>query len=234
MIPARILLVHGALADGSSWSKVIPTLLDAGHNVTAVQQPLTSLPNDIATVKEAIHTLNEDNDVPIVVVGHSFGGFAITNAATDEPNIKSLVYVMAFAPDEGETVAELGKNYTTLESNLSFRNDTAGRLYLPPPAYLKYFAPDVHRDEARVLAATQGPFDPLRFGFPSGKPAWKQVKNKHYVVATKDQIIQPELEEFFAKRIGAKKHTLRGASHAGLWSRGEDVADIILEAARGL
>ncbi|KAJ4256847.1 hypothetical protein NW762_008943 [Fusarium torreyae] len=233
MIPARILLVHGALADGSSWSKVIPTLLDAGHNVTAVQQPLTSLPNDIATVKEAIHTLNNENEVPIVVVGHSFGGFSITNAATDEPNIKSLVYVMAFAPDEGETVTELGKNYTTLESNKLFYPDAAGRLLLSQPAYLKYFAPDVDTCEAKVLAATQGPFDATRFEYPSGKPAWKQVENKHYIVATKDQIIQPELEEFFAKRIGAKKHVLQGASHAGLWSRGKEVADAILEAARG-
>ncbi|KAM0549532.1 hypothetical protein ACHAPJ_009348 [Fusarium lateritium] len=233
MIPARILLVHGALADGSSWSKVIPTLLDAGHNVTAVQQPLTGLPNDIATVKEAIHTLNNENEVPIVVVGHSFGGFSITNAATDEPNIKSLVYVTAFAPDEGETAAELGKNYTALESSKHIYPDAAGRLLLSQPDYLKYFAPDVDPREARILAATQGPFAASNSDYPSGKPAWKQVKNKHYVVATKDQIIQPELEEFFAKRIGAKKHVLHGASHAALWSRGKEVADIILEAARG-
>ncbi|KAF4449383.1 alpha/beta hydrolase family domain-containing protein [Fusarium austroafricanum] len=233
MIPARILLVHGALADGSSWSKVIPHLLAGGHNVTAVQEPLTSLPDDIATVKEAIHTLNKENEVPIVVVGHSFGGFAITNAATDEPNIKSLVYVMGFAPDKDETIAELGKNYTTPEANKFFYPDAKGRLLLPQPEFLKYFAPDVDHHEARVLATTQGPFDSKRFQYPSGKPAWKQVKNKHYVVASKDQIIQPELESFFAKRMGAKKHELHGASHAGLWSHGKEVADIILEAARG-
>lgn len=232
MFPARILLVHGALADGSSWSQVIPTLQAAGHNVTAVQQPLTGLPDDIRTVKEAIQTLNSENDVPIVVAGHSFGGFVITNAVTDEPNIKSMVYVMAFAPDEGETVTGLGKNYTALEAYKYFTPDAVGRLYLPEPDYLKYFAPDVDVRDAKVLSATQGPFDAGRFEFPSGKPAWKQVKNLFYTIGQNDQIIQPELEAFMAKRMGAKTYELPGSSHAGLYSHGERVAEIILEAAR--
>ncbi|KAJ2976250.1 hypothetical protein NQ176_g5063 [Zarea fungicola] len=233
MIPARILLIHGALADGSSWSKVIPTLQAAGHNVTAVQQPLTGLPQDIATVKATLHGMNEASDVPIVVAGHSFGGFVMTNAVTDAPNIKALVYVHGFAPDEGETVTGLGKNYTALESAKHFVPEGSGRLILGEADFLHYFAPDVEKREARVLAATQGPFDAGRFDFPSGKPAWKQTKNIHYIIAEKDQIIQPELQAFFAKRLGAKTHTLKGASHAGLVSQGENVANIILEAANG-
>ena len=144
MLPARILLVHGALADGSSWSKVIPTLQAAGHNVTAVQQPLTSIPNDVAVVKNQLAALNAESDVPIVVAGHSFGGFVITNAVTDTPNIKALVYVMGSAPDEGETVTFLEQNYTTPPSNEAFvPNGPDGRLILTQPDYLKYFAPDV-------------------------------------------------------------------------------------------
>lgn len=233
MIPARILLVHGALADGSCWAKVIPTLQAAGHNVTAVQQPLTGLPDDIKTVKEAIYTLNNESSVPITVVGHSFGGFVITNAVTDAPNIKSLVYVMGFAPDEGETVTKLGANYTALEAYKHFTPDTSGRFLLPQPDYLKYFAPDVDPRDAKVLAATQGPFDAGRFHYESGKPAWKQVKNIHYIIAEKDQIIQPKLQAYFAKCLHAKTHELKGSSHSGLYSQGKRVADVILEAANG-
>jgi pimeloyl-ACP methyl ester carboxylesterase len=233
MIPARILLVHGAFADGSSWANVIPTLQAAGHNVTAVQQPLTSLPDDIRTVKEALKTLNDESSVPIVVAGHSFGGFVMTNAVTDAPNIKSLVYVMGFAPDEGETVNHLSANYTALESYKHFAADSAGRIYLPQADFVKYFAPDVDRRQAKVLAAAQGPADTGRFEFASGRPAWRQVSDIHYIIAEKDQIIQPPLEHFFAERLGAKKYTLKDASHAGLYSQSKAVADIILKAARG-
>lgn len=231
MIPARILLVHGALADGSSWSNVIPTLQAAGHNVTAVQQPLTSLPDDIRVVETVLKGMTNASDVPIVVAGHSFGGFVITNAVTDATGIKALVYVHAFAPDAGETVNTLGTNYTALESAKHFALEGSGRLILPQADYLQYFAPDVEPRQARVLAATQGPFDSGRFDFASGNPAWKQIKKIHYVIAEKDQIIQPELQLFFAERLGATTHTLKGASHAGLYSQGEKVAQIILEAA---
>ena len=234
MLPARILLVHGALADGSSWSKVIPTLQAAGHNVTAVQQPLTSIPNDVAVVKNQLAALNAESDMPIVVAGHSFGGFAITNAVTDAPNIKALVYVMGFAPDEGETVTFLEQNYTALPSNQVFvPNGPDGRLLLTQPDYLKYFAPDVNPRDARVLAATQGPLDGGRFTYPSGPPAWRQVKNIHYIVADEDQMIPPALESWFAKRMKAKTTVLKGASHAGLISQADKVAKVILDAANG-
>jgi pimeloyl-ACP methyl ester carboxylesterase len=233
MALARILLVHGAFADGSSWATVIPFLQKAGYRVTAVQQPLTSLTDDIKTVKDALNTLNNESDAPIIIAGHSFGGFVMTNAALDIPNIKSLVYVMGFAPDEGETVTQLGANYASLESYEHFAPDASGRLFLPEEDYIKYFAPDVKGNDVKVLAATQGPTDTGRFNFVSGRPAWKQVRNIHYIIAEKDQIIQPELQDFFAERLGAKKHTLHGASHAGLYSQGRAVAEVILEAAKG-
>ena len=234
MLPARILLVHGALADGSSWSKVIPTLQAAGHNVTAVQQPLTSIPNDVAVVKGQLAALNAESDVPIVVAGHSFGGFVITNAVTDVPNVKALVYVMGFAPDEGETVTSLEQNYTKLPSNQAFiPTGPDGRLLLSQPDYLKFFAPDVEPCDARVLAATQGPLDGARFSYPSGPPAWKQIENIHYVIASDDQMIPPPLESWFAKRMKAKTTVLEGASHAGLISQAGKVAQVILDAANG-
>lgn len=233
MLPARILLVHGALADGSSWSKVIPTLQAAGYNVTAVQQPLTSIPQDVAVVKNQLAALNAQSNTPIVVAGHSFGGFVITNAVTDAPNVKGLVYVMGFAPDEGETVTFLEKNYTALPSNQVFvPNGPDGRLLLTQPDYLKYFAPDVNRRDAKVLAATQGPLDSGRFAYPSGPPAWKQIENLHYIVADQDQMIPPALEVWFAKRMNAKTTVLKGASHAALISQADKVAAVILEAAR--
>ena len=200
----RILLVHGALADASSWSKVIPYLQEAGHTVTAVQQPLTSIEDDVKTVRATLQWLNDSNSEPIVVVGHSFGGLVITNAAADVPNIKALVYVQAFAPDKGESVGELGAKFPDLQSAKAFIPDGSGRLLLSQDNFVKYFAPDVVRKDARVLAATQGPCDGARFGFVSGKPSWKQVKNVHYIIGEKDQIIHPELEAFFAKRIRNK------------------------------
>lgn len=226
----RILLVHGALADGS-WSKVIPFLQGAGYSVTAAQQPLTSIPNDIAVVKNGIATLNQQSSDPILVVGHSFGGLVITNAAKDAANVEGLVYVQAFAPDEGETVAELTAPYP-LPSKQRFVPEADGRLVLPQPDFLQYFAPDVPQRKGKLLSTVQGPFDPQRFEYVSGPPAWKDIKNLHYIVGSADQIISPDLEAYFAKRMGAKTTVLKGASHVGLISHAEEVARVIIEAAR--
>lgn len=228
---ARILLVHGAMADGSSWAGVISRLQEAGLSVLAVQQPLTSIPDDVAVVKNGIKTLNDKSSDPIVVVGHSFGGCVITNAAAGAANIKALVYVQAFAPDEDETVVEHSAKFGELESAQHFVPDASGRLSMPPDAFVKYFAPDMEKKQAQVLAAAQGPCDGARFGFKSGPPAWKEVKDLYYIVGEQDQIIQPGLQEFLAKRMGAKTTTLAGASHAGLVSQADKVAKVILEAA---
>jgi pimeloyl-ACP methyl ester carboxylesterase len=227
----RILLVHGALADGSSWTKAILYLQDAGFAVTAVQQPLTSIEDDIKIVKAALKGLNDASSEPIVVVGHSFGGLVITNAVTNTPNIKALVYVQAFAPDEDEAVSALAAKFPNLPSAKNFIPEGSGRLVLSEANFLKYFAPDVADRDARVLAATQGPCDAPRFDFVCGKPAWKQIKNVFYIVGEKDQIIHPELQAWFAERMGAKTYILKGASHAGLISQGDKVAKVIIEAA---
>ncbi|KAG0059007.1 hypothetical protein BGZ90_004664 [Linnemannia elongata] len=226
----NIVLVHGALADGSSWSRVIPHLHAAGHYVLAVQQPLTAIEDDVAKVKAALGTIKSG---PIVLVGHSFGGTVITQAAHNNPKVSALVYVAAFAPDQGESVAELGKNYTALPSNQAFVSDSDGRLLLPQNLFLKYFAPDVDKKEAEIMAVVQGPFDSVRFGFVSGPPAWKEHPS-YYIVAEDDQIIQPELQVFFTKRMKAKKTVKVHASHALLVSRPKEVADLILDAAKAV
>ncbi|KAF9309865.1 hypothetical protein BGZ91_007266 [Linnemannia elongata] len=226
----NIVLVHGAIADGSSWSRVIPHLHAAGHYVIAVQQPLTSIEDDVAKVKVALGTIKSG---PIVLVGHSFGGTVITQAAHNNPKVSALVYVAAFAPDQGESVAELGKNYTALPSNQHFVPDSEGRLVLPQDLFVKYFAPDVDKKEAEIMAVAQGPCDGARFGFVSGPPAWKEHPS-YYIVAQNDQIIQPEMEAFFAERMKAKKTVKIPASHAVLVSHPKEVADLILEAAKAV
>ncbi|KAF9310133.1 hypothetical protein BG003_008885 [Podila horticola] len=226
----NILLVHGALADGSSWSGVIPMLQAAGYNVTAVQQPLSSLPDDIAKTKVALATLPG----PVVIVGHSFGGVVITNAAYDASNVAGLVYVAAFGPDEGETVTDLGKNYKALPASKLFVPDSAGRVMLSQPDFVEYFAPDVEKTKAKVMAAVQGPCDQGRYVWKSGPSAWKQKPSWH-VVAGNDQIIQPELEMFCAKRMNAKKVVnVPGASHAVMVSHPKAVAAVILAAAKAV
>ncbi|KAG0041095.1 hypothetical protein BGZ83_002362 [Gryganskiella cystojenkinii] len=226
----NILLVHGALADGSSWSGVITILQAQGYNVTAVQQPLSSLPDDIAKTKVALATLPG----PVIMVGHSFGGVVITNAAYNAFNVAGLVYVSAFAPDEGETAKDLEKNYTALLSSTLMVPDSNGRVILSEPNFVKYFAPDVPTAQAKVMAAVQGPSDTARFMWKSGPAAWKQ-KPSWAVVSGNDQIINPAVEEFCAKRMKAKKMVkIPGASHAALVSRPKIVAALILEAANSV
>lgn len=222
----NILLVHGAIADGSSWSGVIPALQDAGHHVVAVQQPLSSIPDDVTKVRQALDIL----EGPTVVVGHSFGGCVITNAAHGATNVKALVYVAAFAPDEGETVALHAGQFPPLESAQHFDVDPQGRLTLPQDKFVEYFAPDVEPVQARIMAVVQGPSDAARFEFVSGPPAWREFPT-WFIVAGNDQIIGTGLEELLAERMGAKTTKVEGASHAVMASRPDIVTNVILEAA---
>lgn len=225
-----IVLVHGAIADGSSWSGVIERL-QAKHytNVWAVQQPLSSLPDDIAKVNDALEWIPG----PVVLVGHSFGGIVVTNAG-NHPKVKALVYVAAFAPDENQTAADLGKNYTPLPSGQAFQFDKQKRFYLTQPDFLKYFAPDVEPKKAAVMAAAQGLADGARFGWKSGPAAWKK-KPSYFVVSEHDQIIQPELEKWEANNIKAVKTvSVPNASHAVLVSHPDIVTNLILEAAEAV
>src|SRR5258707_559282 len=144
-----IILVHGAFADASSWSKLIPILEHDGYSVTAVQIPLTSLPDDIATMKRALAS----HKGPMVLVGHSYGGAVITGAAAGNPNVKALVYVAAFAPDADEPLAAAGKKFPPPPLNAALGPDSGGFLYVDPPKFRANFCHDVPAPQAHVIAA---------------------------------------------------------------------------------
>ncbi|KAF9976038.1 hypothetical protein BGZ73_009197 [Actinomortierella ambigua] len=226
----NIVLVHGALADGSSWSSVISELQSKKYtNVWAVQQPLSSIPDDIAKVSQALDWIPG----PVVLVGHSFGGMVVTNAG-NHPKVKALVYVSAFTPDINQSVTDLSKGFPELPAGKAFQFDQQGRFYLNSPEYAKYFCPDLPLKQARQMAATQGLTDGARFGWKSGPAAWKN-KPSYCVIAGRDQIIPPELLEWQATNIKAKKSvTIPNASHALLIVHAKKVAQIIIDAANAV
>jgi pimeloyl-ACP methyl ester carboxylesterase len=165
----NIVLVHGGWADGSGWSKQIPILRDAGHNVIAVQLPTHSLADDVETVKRAISHIGG----PAILVGHSYGGEVITNAAYNNPNVTGLVYVAAFAPDEGQSLSSF-VDPAKFPKDL-FVPDSGGFIYLNPKIFRENFANDVDPAEADIMAIVQKPFNQSIFAEKSGPPAWKQL-----------------------------------------------------------
>jgi pimeloyl-ACP methyl ester carboxylesterase len=219
----NIVLVHGAFVDGSSWSKVIPILQSKGYNVTAVQIPLTSLADDVATTKRALARQNG----PAILVGHSWGGVVITEAGTD-PKVVGLVYVAAFAPDQGETVSDLGKAYPAPPALASPIADAQGFLTLPADAFAK-FGSDLPEKDTRVVGAAQGPIAASAFAAQVAGAAWK-TKPSWYIVSSLDQAIAPDEERFFAKRMKATTTELK-ASHMAMLSQPKAVAEVIMDAA---
>jgi len=219
----NIVLVHGAFVDGSSWVKVIPILQSKGYNVTAVQIPLTSLADDVAKTKRALAL----QDGPVILVGHSWGGVVITEAGMD-PKVVGLVYVAAFAPDQGESVGDLGKAYPPPPALASPHVDAQGFLTLSVDAFTK-FGSDLPEKDARLAAATQGPIAASAFGAQVSGAAWK-TKPSWYIVSTLDQAIAPDEERFFAKRMKATTTELK-ASHVSMLSQPKAVAEVIMDAA---
>lgn len=219
----NIVLVHGAFVDGSSWSRVIPMLQAQGYNVTAVQIPLTSFADDVAATQRAIARLNG----PAILVGHSWGGVIITEAGMD-PKVVGLVYVAAFAPDQGEQVGELGKKYPPPPALAAPNVDDKGFMTLSADAFKK-FGSDLPESEALVAAATQGPIAAASFGAQVSGAAWK-TKPSWYIVSTLDQAIAPDEERFFAKRMKATTTELK-TSHVSMLSQPKAVAAVIMEAA---
>jgi pimeloyl-ACP methyl ester carboxylesterase len=218
-----VVIVHGAFADGSDWAKVIPLLQAKGIHVTAVQNPLTSLADDVAAAHRAI--VNQPGKV--VLVGHSWGGTVITEAGAND-KVAALVYVAAFAPDAGQATGELGKNLPPAPGITKLAVDKSGFASLPTDAFQQDFAQDLPAVQSAVMAATQGPISVNAFGDKTTVAAWK-TRPSWYIVSKNDRMIQPDLERAFAKQIGAKTTEL-ATSHVPQQSRPADVAKVILEA----
>ncbi len=220
-----IILVHGAFADGSGWGKVILLLEKEGYTVTAVQNPLSSLADDVATTKRVI----DAQKGPVVLVGHSYGGSVITDAAAGEPNVKALVYLAAYTPDTDETVMTLNAQFAPPALATSAVPDAAGFLYIDRAKFHSVFCADVPDGEARVMAATQKPLAASTFGAKVTGTAWKTIPS-WYLVSQDDHAINPDLERFFAKRMNAHTTEVK-ASHVAFISQPKTVAALIEQAA---
>jgi len=223
--PARarnVVLVHGLFADGSSWSEVIARLQAAGLNATAVQNPLTTLPEAVASAERVLAR----QDGPTVLVGHSFSGMIVTEAGM-HPNVSALVYVAARAPDADENYAALAKTFPTppASAGIVFDGDM-GRL--TEEAFLRDFAGDLPEAKAKVLYAVQEPFHKALLAGKTTHAAWRS-KPSFYAVSTEDRTIDPDLERFMAKRMGAKTIELK-SSHLSLISHPAEITRLILDA----
>lgn len=222
-----VVLVHGAFADGSAWNKVIPLLQAEGLTVVSVQNPLTSLADDVAATRRALDTQTG----PVVLVGHSWGGVVISEAGRHE-HVKSLVYVAAFAPSEGQSAADLTKDYPAPSGFAHIIADKEGFLTLSLEGVAKHLAQDLPADETRLMAATQGPVRGRNFEENVSDAAWK-TKPSWYIVSEQDHMIQPDLQKAMAKKISAHVVSLP-AGHTPQLSQPADVAKVILAATADL
>jgi len=219
----NIVLVHGLFADGSCWTEVIPRLQAMGLNVTSVQNPLTTLEEAVAATQRVLAR----QDGPTVLVGHSFSGMIVTEAGVD-PNVSAVVYVAARAPDAGEDYTELAKRFPSppASAGIVFDGDQ-GRL--SEAAFLRDFAGDLPPARAKVLYAVQQPFYKALLTGKTQHAAWRS-KPSFYAVSTQDRTINPDLQRFMAKRMGATTIEV-DASHLSLISHPQEIADLILRAA---
>ena len=222
----RVVLVHGAFADGTGWQHVIPLLEDRGYPVVAVQNALTSVQDDIATTKRVVDA--ESQKGPVIVVGHSFGGVPITAAAAGNPQVKALVYVNAFAPDIGEVLGELAGRFPGVPLD-ALVPDAAGFLYIDRARFHELFCADIPRTEARVLAATQKPLSGGVFMQKLDRAAWRTIPS-WYLLGRQDRVVVPELQRFMATRAGAKVTEI-DSSHASFISHPRTVVRLIEQAA---
>ena len=223
----NIVLVHGTWADGSSWAKVIPLLQAGGYHVTAVQNPLTSLADDVASTKRAIAL----QDGPVLLVGHSWGGVVITEAGND-PQVAGLVYVAAAAPDEGQSFLELVQTAPSTPGNDEIRPDAQHFVSMTPKGIMEDFAQDLSAVEQQVLIATQGPQAFAALQDKITQAAWK-TKPCWYIVASNDRMINPDLERTLAQKMNATTTTL-ASSHVAMLAQPVEVAAVIMAAAAKL
>jgi pimeloyl-ACP methyl ester carboxylesterase len=220
---ATIVLVHGAWADGSSWSRVIPPLQAKNRRVIAAQLPLTSLEDDLAATNRIV----SDVEGPVVLVGHSWGGMAITQAGA-AANVAALVYLSAFAPDVGESGGSLIGAHPTPPALSTIVTDRAGFVYQTDEGFVNNIAPDIPAEEARVLAVTQGRLAGKAFEQTVTVAAWR-TKPTWFIVTADDRVVSVELQSASASRMKAKTTVIR-ASHMSLLSRPVDVVSVIEEA----
>jgi pimeloyl-ACP methyl ester carboxylesterase len=222
--PITIIMVHGAWADGSSWNKVIQLLQDKGFALLAVQLPLTSVADDLAATNRIMLDVPGD----VVLVGHSWGGMAITQAGID-PKVKALVYVSAFAPDIGETGSSLIGAHPAPPALSSILTDGAGFVYQTASGMVENVAPDLPKNDSLALAVTQGRLAGAAFGQTVIDAAWK-TKPAWFVITTDDRVVSVELQTYEADRMDARK-TFIAASHMSLLSQPSKVVAVIEEAA---
>jgi pimeloyl-ACP methyl ester carboxylesterase len=223
----NVVLVHGAWADGSSWSKLIPLLQANGLHVVAVQNPLSAIADDVASTNRIVNA----QDGPVLLVGHSYGGAVITEVGTN-PKVAGLVYVAAFAPDQGETLGGLAQGFpaTPLFGNIQSIED--GYLLLTAKGVAEDFAQDLSPADQGLVLATQGATHGAILATPIKAAAWRK-KPSWFVIAENDRAISPLQEKSTAERMGAKTLTL-ASSHLPMLSQPQKVADFVIEAARSL
>ena len=221
-----IVFVHGLWADGSSWNKLINPLADKGYKTIAVQNPTTSLADDVAETKRAIDRAGGD----VILVGHSWGGFVISEAGVD-PRVKALVYIAAFAPDKGETVASLSASATPTALS-GFLQNANGYVTLSREGVAQAFAGDLNQKEQDVVYAVQQPAFHRVFSDVASGAAWK-TKPSWYVVASDDKTINPELEKRMAQRASAKTTILK-TSHVAMLSKPNEILNVILDAVKSV
>jgi pimeloyl-ACP methyl ester carboxylesterase len=225
----NIVLVHGAWADGSSWSGVIRLLQKAGYNVAAPQFPLTGLADNVARLRQVLAAQTG----PILVAGHSYGGQIMTALGTDAPNVVGLVYISGMALDEGETIGGLLGQAPPTPALEHLRIDGQGFAWLPHDDFVQHFAADVDPVEANVMYAVQQPLPLSAYEEVMGTPAWKNDVPTWYAVAQNDEVIPPDAERQFAERMGATTSELR-SGHVGMVSHPDEVARLIQTAAQSV
>ncbi|MFM6907131.1 MAG: alpha/beta fold hydrolase [Acinetobacter tjernbergiae] len=220
-----IVLVHGAFADGSTWNQVIQLLQAEGFNTIAVQNPLSSLDDDVLATQRVLNRI----EGPVILVGHSWGGMVITEAGQHE-SVKSLVYVAAFAPAVGESIVALGQDLPTPSGFAHLISDQEGFLTLSLEGIEEHLAQDLHNStQIRLMYATQTPIRAGNFQEKVNTAAWKG-KPSSYIISENDSMLQPDLQTKMAERMSATITSLN-ASHVPHLSQPAEVAKVIIEAA---
>jgi pimeloyl-ACP methyl ester carboxylesterase len=219
----NVVLVHGAFADGSGWAAVVKLLEQNGYTVSVAQPPETSYADDVKYTKAAIDAMGG----PVVLVGHSYGGSIITEAGND-PNVAALVYIAAFALDDGESCASIEQ--AVPQASKAFKADSSGNWWIEQDHFAADFAADIPPAESHFMAIAQVPISTDSFTHKVINPAWK-TKPTWYMVASADRSINPIQERMMAKRAHAKTVEINGASHVAYMSHPKEAAKLIEEAA---